>query len=39
MKTAIIKESQMTKHIDESIRQGLCICFPIDMAVFSKTRA
>ena len=35
----IIPESEIDPTTDAAIRQGLCACFPPDVAVFSKTRA
>ena len=34
----IVKESQISAELDETIRDGLCICFPKDRAVYSQTR-
>lgn len=34
----ILKEEQIDEHLDQSIRKGLCICFPTDKEVFSKSR-
>ncbi len=34
----ILKEEQIDERLDESIRKGLCICFPPDKEVFSKSR-
>jgi len=35
----IIDEAHMTPEIDAAIRDGLCACFPADVATFSRTRA
>jgi hypothetical protein len=34
----IIEENQMTPATDAAIRELLCICFPLDINVFSQTR-
>ena len=34
----VICESEIDKELDAQIRQGLCLCFPKDIEVFSKTR-
>lgn len=39
MTLRVIPESEMEPATDRSIRDGLCACFPPDVAVFSKTRA
>jgi predicted N-acetyltransferase YhbS len=39
MKVLLVDEAQMPRRLDEKIRAGMCLCFPSDVAVFSKTRA
>ena len=34
-----LKDAQIDERLDQSIREGLCICFPPDKEVFSKSRA
>jgi len=34
----ILKEDQIDEGLDQSIKNGLCICFPPDKEVFSKSR-
>ncbi len=38
MKTTVIDETEMSPELDQSIRDGLCVCFSPDVEVFSKTR-
>ena len=38
MQVRIVKESEVARSLDAAIRRGLCICFPQDKDVFSKTR-
>jgi len=35
----VVPENQMDERLDAEIRRGLCVCFPADVDVFSKTRA
>lgn len=35
----IVNESDMTPELDTAIRECLCVCFPDDAAVFSRSRA
>jgi len=35
----ILKEDQVDERLDKSIRKGLCVCFPKDEEVFSKSRS
>jgi hypothetical protein len=39
MKPQVVQESEITPAQDASIRSGLCLCFPPDREVFSRTRA
>jgi GNAT superfamily N-acetyltransferase len=36
--TRVVLESAMDGRLDAEIRRGLCVCFPPDVEVFSKTR-
>lgn len=38
MELKIIHEIEMTDGIDQSVRDGLCRCFPPDKEIFSKSR-
>lgn len=38
MQPQIVPEEAISATLDEEIRRGLCVCFPPDVAVFSKTR-
>ncbi len=35
----IIIEPHIDRHTDQSIRRGLCVCFPADVEFYSKTRS
>jgi predicted N-acetyltransferase YhbS len=39
MKLSLIDERTMPAPVDAEIRRGLCICFPGDAALFSRSRA
>ena len=36
---SVIDEAEMSPSLDAAIREGLCLCFPADAAVFGQTRA
>jgi GNAT superfamily N-acetyltransferase len=38
MHLRVVDETQIDAQLDERIRQGLCVCFPPDVAVFRRTR-
>ena len=38
MKERIVPEAQVEPDLDARIKEGLCVCFPPDAEVFSKTR-
>ena len=33
----ILKEEQISEHLDQSIKNGLCACFALDKEVFSRS--
>ena len=39
MNTRIVNEKDVTPELDQAVREGLCVCFPPDVPVFSHTRA
>jgi amino acid transporter/GNAT superfamily N-acetyltransferase len=39
MKPQVIDENDIPPSLDEQIRAGSCLCFPADVATFSKSRA
>lgn len=39
MSIRIVKEDQIDDRLDQSIKDGLCTCFPPDKELFSKSRA
>jgi predicted N-acetyltransferase YhbS len=39
MELNIVDESDVDVFLDQKIRNGLCVCFPEDVSVFSQTRA
>ena len=39
MKMSVLDEARISPQTDAEIRAGLCACFPVDVPIFSQTRA